>query len=50
MFIYCLKYINNVLYVAFPDRSVGKKKKNPSPAMQEIPVRFLDQDDQLEKG
>ena len=26
MFIYCLKYINNVLYVAFPDSSVGKKK------------------------
>ena len=40
MFIYCLKYINNVLYVA---SLIAQLVKNPSPAMQEIPVRFLDQ-------
>ena len=47
MFIYCLKYINNLLYVV---SLIAQLVKNPSPAMQRTPVQFLDQEDPLEKG
>ena len=38
--------IYNEVNESFPDSSVGKKL----PAMQEIPVQFLVQEDPLEKG
>ena len=49
-FLFCfVLFFGFLVHVGFPDSSVGKVVKNP-PAMQETPVRFLGQEDPLEKG